>query len=184
MVIARHEFFTSMLVYKLADACFTALLLMFFAVMFVILTRITGIPTAKTPPITPHARAQATLGILHHGFGQPSAAISSACRNGQRPVVCLGRNAQGEAEKQRGGAWYSIYGAGGGRRDAPYSISLLAACSTPVPADDGPAFGPFHSGRHAGRPDDGAGPGGLMVAVGRWRVKLSAVPFHFWCPQH
>ena len=69
--VVRHELFTGMLVYDAFTLYFRGLL-MFFAVLFVVLTRLSGIPDREDAAI----------------FTRWCSARSSACASWPRPIIC------------------------------------------------------------------------------------------------
>ena len=105
--VARHEFFTGMLVYDSLTLYFRCLLMFFAADVRVILTRITGIPDREDAPEFYTLVLGATLGMCimvsanHLLIDFPSASPEMAQRE---PSVCLGRNARraaGRAAEKR-----------------------------------------------------------------------------------
>ncbi len=178
---ARHEFFTGMLVYDSLTLYFRALL-MFFAVALILLTRISGIPDREDGPDFYTLVLGATLGMCIMASANHLLTIFLGRRDGQRAVVCFGRHAQGAAEEQRSGAEIrSLRRRDRGHHALWHQPAGRRARLLPF-ADDGRPFGRADSFG----PRSAAGAmvlvlGGLMVMVGL-AFKLSAVPFHFWCP--
>ncbi|HEX3999505.1 MAG TPA: NADH-quinone oxidoreductase subunit N [Pirellulales bacterium] len=178
--VVRHEFFTGMLVYDSLALYFRALL-MFFAVLFVLLTRLTGIPDREDAPDFYVLMLGATLGMCLMVTANHLLTIFLGVEMASVPSYALAGMLKGRRKSSEAALKYSVYGAGAAGIML-YGISLLAgvlgSCHLPTMANQLAAM--VQSG-HLGDSAMVLVLGGLMVMVGL-AFKLSAVPFHFWCP--
>lgn len=178
--VARHELFTGMLVYDSFTLFFRGLL-MFFAVVFVVLTRLSGIPDREDAPDFYSLVLGATLGMCIMASANHMLTIFLGVEMASVPSYALAGMLKGRRKSSEAALKYSIYGAGTAGIML-YGISLLAgvlgSCHLPTMANQLAVF------IEAGTIGDRTMVlvlGGLMVMVGL-AFKLSAVPFHFWCP--
>ncbi len=178
--IVRHELFTGMLVYDSFTLFFRSLL-MFFAVAFIVLTRLSGIPDREDAPDFYSLVLGATLGMCIMASANHLLTIFLGVEMASVPSYALAGMLKGRRKSSEAALKYSVYGAGTAGIML-YGISLLAgvlgSCHLPTMANQLAAF------IEAGTIGDRAMVlvlGGLMVMVGL-AFKLSAVPFHFWCP--
>jgi NADH-quinone oxidoreductase subunit N len=178
--VVRHEFFTGMLVYDPLALYFRGLL-MFFAVMFVLLTRLTGIPDREDAPDFYTLLLGATLGMCIMATANHLLTIFLGVEMASVPSYALAGMLKGRRKSSEAALKYSVYGAGAAGIML-YGISLLAgvlgSCHLPTMANQLALM--IQSG-HLGDRTMVLVLGGLMVMVGL-AFKLSAVPFHFWCP--
>jgi NADH-quinone oxidoreductase subunit N len=176
----RHELFTGMLAYDSFTLFFRGLL-MFFAVVFVILTRLTGIPDREDAPDFYSLVLGATLGMCIMASANHLLTIFLGVEMASVPSYALAGMLKGRRKSSEAALKYSIYGAGTAGVML-YGISLLAgvlgSCHLPSMATQLATFGQSHA---IGDREMVLVLGGLMVMVGL-AFKLSAVPFHFWCP--
>lgn len=177
--IQRRELFTGMLAYDSLTVFFRSILTGF-AALFCIFTFLSGIPDQEDGPDFYSLVLGATVGmcvmasanhLLMAFMGVEMASVPSYVLAG----LLKGRRKSGEAALK-----YAVYGAGAAGVML-YGISLLAGALGTVhipsialrlaemPAAD---FAERHTVLTMG---------GLFVMVGL-AFKLSAVPFHFWCP--
>jgi NADH-quinone oxidoreductase subunit N len=178
--VVRHEFFTGMLVYDPLAIYFRALL-MFFAVAFVLLTRLTGIPDREDAPDFYTLLLGATLGLCIMATANHLLTIFLGVEMASVPSYALAGMLKGRRKSSEAALKYSVYGAGAAGVML-YGISLLAgvlgSCHLPTMANQLAQM--IQSGQLGDRTMVLV-LGGLMVMVGL-AFKLSAVPFHFWCP--
>jgi NADH-quinone oxidoreductase subunit N len=183
--IQRQEIFTGMLVYDGMTAFFR-LFLLAFAFWFIILVRMTGLADARDGQDFYTLLLGSTLGmclmasanhLMMVFLGVEMASVPSYVLAG----IIKGRRRAGEAALK-----YAVYGAGAAGVML-YGISLLAGLlgtahlptiATRLVAMDIPAM--VASGQQTGTLMVLA-LAALMIMVGL-AFKLSAVPFHFWCP--
>jgi NADH-quinone oxidoreductase subunit N len=178
--VVRHELFTGMLAYDSFTLFFRGLL-MFFAVVFVVLTRLTGIPDREDAPDFYSLVLGATLGMCIMASANHMLTIFLGVEMASVPSYALAGMLKGRRKSSEAALKYSIYGAGTAGVML-YGISLLAgvlgSCHLPTMANQLALFGQNHT---IGDREMVLVLGGLMVMVGL-AFKLSAVPFHFWCP--
>ncbi len=91
---ARMEIFTGMLVYD-GFTVFMRGVLLLFLVLFIVFTKLSGVPDREDGPDVYVLVLGATLGFLPDGRGQSPADGVPGGGDGQRAVVRLGRPAQG-----------------------------------------------------------------------------------------
>jgi NADH-quinone oxidoreductase subunit N len=178
--VVRHELFTGMLVYDSFTLFFRGLL-MFFAVVFVVLTRLSGIPDREDAPDFYSLVLGATLGMCIMASANHLLTIFLGVEMASVPSYALAGMLKGRRKSSEAALKYSIYGAGTAGIML-YGISLLAgvlgSCHLPTMANHLALFLENHT---IGDRTMVLVLGGLMVMVGL-AFKLSAVPFHFWCP--
>ena len=178
--VARHELFTGMLVYDSFTLYFRGLL-MFFAVVFVVLTRLSGIPDREDAPDFYSLVLGAILGMCIMASANHLLTIFLGVEMASVPSYALAGMLKGRRKSSEAALKYSIYGAGTAGIML-YGISLLAgvlgSCHLPTMANQ---LAAFIEGGTIGDRTMVLVLGGLMVMVGL-AFKLSAVPFHFWCP--
>jgi NADH-quinone oxidoreductase subunit N len=173
---ARTEIFTGLLVYDSFTVFFRSLLV-FFAALFVILTRISGIPDEEDAADFYTLVLGAVLGMCLMVSANHLLMIFLAVEMASVPSYVLAGMLKGRRKSSEAALKYSIYGAGAAGVML-YGTSLIAGMT-----------GSAHLPTIARRLAEGAGAeaplvlllGGLMIMVGL-AFKLSAVPFHFWCP--
>lgn len=174
------EFFTGMLVYDNLTVFFRALLLLF-VVLFLLFTRLTGVPDRETGPDFYTLLLGATLGMCLMASANHLLMVFLGVEMASVPSYALAGLLKGRRQSSEAALKYAVFGAGAAGVML-YGISLLAGAL-------GTAHIPTLAVQLAERLGDGslsaASPvlvlGGLMIAVGL-AFKLSAVPFHFWCP--
>ena len=178
--IERHEIFSGMLVYDAFTIYFRALLL-FFGVLFVVFTQLSGIPDREDAPDFYSLVMGATLGMCIMASANHVLTIFLGVEMASVPSYALSGMLKGRRKSSEAALKYAVYGAGAAGIML-YGLSLLAgslgSCHLPTMAAqlaDGLQAGTLGS-RYVV-----LALGGLMVGVGLC-FKLSAVPFHFWCP--
>jgi len=179
------ELFTGLLVYDSFTVYFRTLLF-FFAVLFAIFTRISGVPDEDAAPDVYALVLGATLGMCIMASANHMLMVFLGVEMASVPSYALAGLIKGRRKSSEAALKYAVYGAGAAGIML-YGISLLAG-----------VLGSVHIPTMAVRLaellqpanlEHGIGAdthmvlalGGLMVLVGV-AFKLSAVPFHFWCP--
>jgi NADH-quinone oxidoreductase subunit N len=171
--------FDGMLVYDEMTVFFRGVL-MLFAVLFVIMTRLTGIPDREDGPDFYTLVLGGLLGMCIMASANHMMTVFLGIEMASVPSYALAGMLKGRRKSSEAALKYSIYGAGAAGVML-YGISLLCG-----------ALGSAHLPTMAAQlaalsPEAWADRqtvliiGGLMVSVGL-AFKLSAVPFHFWCP--
>ena len=178
--VERHEIFTGMLVYDNFTVFFRGVLLLF-GVLFIVFTRISGIPDRDDAADFYTLSLGATLGMMLMASANHLLIIFLGVEMASVPSYVLAGMLKGRRRSSEAALKYSVYGAGAAGVML-YGISLLAG-----------VLGSCHLPTMALRLSTLTAPGtidpnymvlvlgGLMVMVGL-AFKLSAVPFHFWCP--
>lgn len=177
--VTRMEIFTGMLVYDTFSVYVRSVLLAF-AILFIALTRLTGIPDLEDGPDIYSLVLGATLGMCLMASANHLLTIFLAVEMASVPSYVLAGLMKGRRKASEAALKYSIYGAGAAGVML-YGISLLGGllntCHLPTMAAELAARLPGMSGSEVMV----LVLAGLMVSVGL-AFKLSAVPFHFWCP--
>jgi len=178
--IGREEIFTGLLVYDRFTIYFRAFLLLF-AILFILLTRLSGIPDREDSPDFYSLVLGGILGMCLMASANHLLMIFLAVEMASVPSYALAGMLKGRRESSEAALKYVIYGAGAAGIML-YGISLLAgllgSCHLPTMAWQLSHL--IESGTMQDRYMVLV-LAGLMVAVGL-AFKLSAVPFHFWCP--
>lgn len=189
---APVEIFTGMLVVDSFTLFFRALLLLF-AILFIIFTCVSGITDRNDAPDFYTLVLGATFGMLLMTSANHLLIIFLAVEMASVPSYALAGMLKGRRRSSEAALKYSVYGAGAAGVML-YGISLLAgvlgSCHLPTMAQRlAGMMDPAHAAVAGSIAAAGVSDpnwvvlvlGGLMVAVGL-AFKLSAVPFHFWCP--
>ena len=180
-----QELFTGMLVYDSLTASMRVFLLAF-AVLFVVLARLTGIADREDGQDFYTLALGATLGMCIMASANHLLTIFLGIEMASVPSYVLAGIVKGRRRSSEAALKYAVYGAGTAGVML-YGISLLAG-----------VLGSVHLPTMAGKLAAMDLPamlasgderltvmvlalGGLMMGVGL-AFKLSAVPFHFWCP--
>ena len=177
----RRELFTGLLVYDSLTAYLRLLLLLGFLALYIVFTRVSGIPDREDGADFYTLVLGATLGMCLMASANHLLMLFMAVEMASVPSYALAGLLKGRKASSEAALKYAVYGAGAAGIML-YGLSLLAGtlgtCHLPSMAAELARAG------HAG----GAGGSvmvlslaGLMLAVGL-AFKLSAVPFHFWCP--
>lgn len=175
----RTELFTGLLVYDKLTVFFRSVLLVF-AALFLLFTRLSGIPDREDSPDFYTLVLGATLGMCIMASANHLLMAFLGVEMASVPSYALAGILKGRRQSSEAALKYCIYGAGAAGVML-YGISLLAgslgSCHLPTMAQ-----------LLAVMPAEALAErqtvlmlGGLMVSVGL-AFKLSAFPFHFWCP--
>jgi NADH-quinone oxidoreductase subunit N len=178
--VTRMEIFTGMLVYDTFSVYVRSLLLAF-AVLLVIFTKITGIPDREDSPDIYSLFFGATIGMCLMASANHLITVFMAVEMASVPSYVLAGILKGRRVASEAALKYSIYGAGAAGVML-YGISLLAGLLNTAHL---PTIGLQLAEKFAHPVPSGElmvlTLAGLMISVGL-AFKLSAVPFHFWCP--
>ena len=176
----RQELFGGLLVFDSLTA-YIRFLLAGFLVLYILLTKVSGIPDREDGADFYVLVLGATLGMCLMASANHLLMVFMAIEMASVPSYALAGFLKGRKASSEAALKYAVYGAGAAGIML-YGISLL-----------GGVLGTFHLpsmaaeiGELVGGGGDGGEVtvlviGGLMLAVGL-AFKLSAVPFHFWCP--
>jgi NADH-quinone oxidoreductase subunit N len=178
--IVRSEIFTGLLVYD-GFTVFIRAVLLLFALLFVVFTVFSGIPDREDAPDFYSLVLGGTLGMCLMASANHLLMIFLAVEMASVPSYVLAGILKGRRQSSEAALKYVVYGAGAAGVML-YGISLLAGVL-------GSCHLPTMAAELAERlRNDTLGDramvlvlGGLMVGVGL-AFKLSAFPFHFWCP--
>ena len=179
------ELFTGLLVYDSFTIYFRTLLL-FFAVLFALFTRISGVPDRVAAPDIYSLVLGATLGMCIMASANHLLMIFLGVEMASVPSYALAGMLKGRRKSSEAALKYAVYGAGTAGIML-YGISLLAGVlgSVHLPTMAvrlAELLQPANLEQHIGYDTHMVlALGGLMLLVGI-AFKLSAVPFHFWCP--
>ena len=175
----RYELFTGMLVYD-SFAVYVRALLILFAALFAIFTRISGIPDKADNADFYCLILGATIGMCLMASANHLLVVFLAVEMASVPSYALAATLKGRREASEAALKYAVYGAGAAGVML-YGISLIAGLLNTL-------HFPTLATQLAVELPNMAGPqkmvlalSALMIAVGL-AFKLSAVPFHFWCP--
>ncbi len=175
-----YELFTGMLVYDSLTIYMRGILLLF-AVMFIVFTRLSGIPDKEDGADIYSLVLGATLGMCLMASANHLLMVFMALEMASVPSYVLAGLMKGRRVGSEAALKYSVYGAGAAGVML-YGISLVAGVLNTVHL---PTMATVLGSRiAAGLPGEEQmvlALGGLMIGVGL-AFKLSAVPFHFWCP--
>jgi len=175
----RMEIFTGMLVYD-SFSIFMRTLLLVFAVLFVVFTKLSGIPDREDGPDIYTWGLGAILGMCLMVSANHLIMVLMAVEMASVPSYALAGLIKGSRRASEAALKYAVYGAGAAGVML-YGISLIAGLSNS-------AHLPTIAAELAERLPEMSHDermvlivGGLLMMVGL-AFKLSAVPFHFWCP--
>ena len=181
-VPAREELFGGLLVFDSLTA-YVRLLLAGFLAIYIPFTKSSGIPDHEDGADFYTLVLGATLGMCLMASANHLLMVFMAVEMASVPSYALAGMLKGRKASSEAALKYAVYGAGAAGIML-YGISLLGGLL-------GTCHLPSMATELAGIVDSGAGAasgsvmvlalGGLMLAVGL-AFKLSAVPFHFWCP--
>ncbi len=177
--VTRMEIFTGMLVYDTFSVYVRSLLLAF-AVLLVIFTKLTGIPDREDAPDIYSLFFGATIGMCLMTSANHLLTVFLSVEMASVPSYVLAGILKGRRQASEAALKYSVYGAGAAGVML-YGISLIAgllntAHLPTIAAQLAERYSHMSSGEVMV-----LALGGLMISVGL-AFKLSAVPFHFWCP--
>ncbi|MCX7405405.1 MAG: NADH-quinone oxidoreductase subunit N [Planctomycetia bacterium] len=177
-ISSRQEIFTGLLVFDSLTA-YLRLLLAGFLVLYILFTKVSGIPDHEDGADFYTLVLGAAIGMCLMVSANHLLMLFMAVEMASVPSYALAGLLKGRKTSSEAAIKYAVYGAGSAGVML-YGISLLAGvlgtCHFPSMSAE--------LARIAGAGGDGSMVlvlGGLMVAVGL-AFKLSAVPFHFWCP--
>lgn len=177
--VTRMEIFTGMLVYDTFSVYVRSLLLAF-AVLFVIFTKLSGIPDKEDGPDIYTLALGATLGMCLMATANHLLMVFMALEMASVPSYVLAGILKGRRVASEAALKYSVYGAGAAGVML-YGISLLGGLLNTAHL---PTMALVLADKYAGMSGGELMVltlGALMTSVGL-AFKLSAVPFHFWCP--
>jgi NADH-quinone oxidoreductase subunit N len=182
--VARQPIFTGMLVYDSLTIYFRIVLLLF-TVLFVIFTRISGIPDREAGPDFYTLVLGAIIGMCIMASANHMLMVFMGVEMASVPSYVLSGALKGRRQSSEAALKYAVYGAGAAGIML-YGISLLGGIlgSVHLPTMTIRLAELIRSTGTGSLPADTAmvlALGGLMVMVGL-SFKLAAVPFHFWCP--
>jgi NADH-quinone oxidoreductase subunit N len=182
---ARQELFSGMLVYD-SMTVFFRLFLLAFAFLFILLVRMTGLADRQDGQDFYTLLLGSTLGMCLMASANHLMTVFLAVEMASVPSYVMAGILKGRRRASEASLKYAVYGAGAAGVML-YGISLLAGLT-------GSAHLPSIAAKLAAMDipnmiSTGSGGGtlmvlvlaGLMIMVGL-AFKLSAVPFHFWCP--
>ena len=178
--VTRMEIFTGMLVYDTFSVFIRSVLLVFL-VLFVMFTRLSGIPDHDDGPDIYTLIFGATLGMCLMASANHLLTVFLAVEMASVPSYVLAGLLKGRRVASEAALKYSVYGAGAAGVML-YGISLVAGLLNTAHL---PTLASELADKFSGPVPSGEvmvlALGGLLIAVGL-AFKLSAVPFHFWCP--
>jgi NADH-quinone oxidoreductase subunit N len=179
---ARQELFTGMLVYD----GFTVLLravLTGFMVLFLLFTRLTQVPDEAERADVYTLAFGATVGMCLMASANHMLTVFLAVEMASVPSYVLAGMLKGQRKSSEAALKYAVYGAGAAGVML-YGISLIAGVLNTLHLPTMAVELSKLIELPQGMGNDAAmvlALGGLMLGVGL-AFKLSAVPFHFWCP--
>jgi NADH-quinone oxidoreductase subunit N len=180
--VTRMEIFTGMLVYD-TFSVYVRSLLFSFAILFVIFTKLSGIPDKEDGPDIYSLFFGATIGMCLMASANHLLTVFMAVEMASVPSYVLAGILKGRRVSSEAALKYSIYGAGTAGVML-YGISLIAGLLNSAHL---PTIAAELAVKFSHPSEVPAGEimvlalAALMVSVGL-AFKLSAVPFHFWCP--
>lgn len=177
---SRVELFSGLLIFDSFTA-YIRLILAAFLVLYIVFTKVSGIPDREDGADFYTLVLGATLGMCLMASANHLLMVFLAVEMASVPSYALAGILKGRRAASEAALKYAVYGAGAAGIML-YGISLLAGvlgtCHVPSMAVE------LAKVVQAGGPSGSLTVlclGGLMLAVGL-AFKLSAVPFHFWCP--
>jgi NADH-quinone oxidoreductase subunit N len=182
--VGRMEIFTGMLVYDTFTVFMRAILLLF-VLLFVIFTRITGIPDTEDGADVYTLVLGATVGMCLMASANHLLTVFLAVEMASVPSYALVGLMKGRRKASEAALKYAIYGAGAAGVML-YGISLIAGVTNTVHL---PSLAVRLAELDLGQMiADGQSQTVMVLAIGTLMFtvglafKLSAFPFHFWCP--
>lgn len=173
------ELFTGMLLFDAFTVYFRSVLLIF-AVLFLVMTRLSGIPDSEDGADFYTLILGATLGMCIMASANHLLMIFLGVEMASVPSYALAGILKGRRQSSEAALKYSVFGAGTAGVML-YGISLLAGATGSAHLPTIVSQLTSMSAEAFGQREAVLMLGGLMLAVGL-AFKLSAVPFHFWCP--
>jgi NADH-quinone oxidoreductase subunit N len=175
----RLEFFTGMLVYD-SFTVFMRSVLLVFLVLFVIFTKLSGVPDREDGQDVYTLVFGSLLGMCLMASANHLMMVFLAVEMASVPSYALAGLMKSRRLASEASLKYAVYGAGAAGVML-YGISLVAGITNTARL---PAIASTLADRlptMSGDEQTVLVLGGLMIMVGL-AFKLSAVPFHFWCP--
>lgn len=181
--IERTEIFTGMLVYD-GLTVFIRGILLFFLVLFLLFTKLSGIPDQEDAPDIYTLVFGSTLGMCLMASANHLMMVFMAVEMASVPSYALAGMLKGRRQASEAALKYSIYGAGAAGVML-YGLSLVAGmlntAHLPTLAIKLSELLPELTASGESGQLLVLAIGGLLISAGL-AFKLSAVPFHFWCP--
>ena len=177
--VSRMEIFTGMLVYDKFSVFIRAILLLFL-VLFTVFTKLSGIPDKEDGPDIYSLVFGSTIGLCLMASSNHLLMIFMAVEMASVPSYVMAGMLKGRREASEAALKYAVYGAGAAGVML-YGISLVAGILGTVHLPTMTAQLAANAATFSGGESMVLGLGGLMIMVGL-AFKLSAFPFHFWCP--
>jgi len=179
--VTRMEIFTGMLVYDTFSVYVRSILLAF-AVLFVIFTRLTGVPDREDAADIYSLVLGATIGMCMMASANHLLTVFLGVEMASVPSYVLAGLVKGRRNASEAALKYSVYGAGAAGVML-YGISLIAGLlnTAHIPTIASLLAEKFSGPMPPPQEITVLALGGLLISVGL-AFKLSAVPFHFWCP--
>lgn len=176
----RQELFGGLLVFDSFTA-FLRLILAGFLVLYVVLTKLSGIPDREDGADFYVLVLGSSLGMCLMASANHLLTVFMAVEMASVPSYALAGMLKGRPASSEAALKYAVYGAGTAGVML-YGISLIAGVlgTLQLPAMPGELSRVLSAGGTSGSAMVLC-LGGLMLMVGL-AFKLSAVPFHFWCP--
>lgn len=181
--IPREELFTGMLVYD-SVTVYLRLFLMGFAVLFVILSSLTGIADRNDGQDYYSLVFGATIGMCIMASSNHLLSLFLGVEMASVPSYVLSGIVKGRRRSSEAALKYAVYGAGAAGvmlYGASLLAGLLGTAHIPTMAQRLVEFDVASKLADRELSVMVLALGGLMLGVGL-AFKLSAVPFHFWCP--
>ncbi|HMP05037.1 MAG TPA: NADH-quinone oxidoreductase subunit N [Lacipirellulaceae bacterium] len=181
--IERQEIFTRMVVYD-SMTVFMRLFLAGFAVLFVILSRLTGIADRDDGQDYYALVFGATVGMCLMASANHLLTVFLGVEMASVPSFVLAGIIKGRRRSSEAALKYAVYGAGAAGimlYGTSLAAGLLGSAHIPTMAQRLIEFDLPTKAAAGDLSVLGLALGGLMIGVGL-AFKLSAVPFHFWCP--
>jgi len=177
--VSRVEIFTGMLVYD-GFTVFIRSILLIFVILFIVFTKLSGIPDKEDGADIYSLVLGATVGMCIMASANHLLMVFLGVEMASVPSYALAATLKGRRVSSEAALKYAIYGAGAAGVML-YGISLIAGS---VNALHLPTVALQLAEQLPGMDSSQVmilALGGLLVGVGL-AFKLSAVPFHFWCP--
>ena len=179
MGIARQELFTGMLVYD-GFTVYIRTILLLFALLFALFTRLSGLPDRNDGADIYTLVLGSTLGMCLMASANHLLIVFLGVEMASVPSYALAAMMKGRRQGSEAALKYAVYGAGAAGVML-YGISLIAGTLNTLHL-------PTLALQLAERLGDLSSEQTMVLAMGALFLgvglafKLSAVPFHFWCP--
>jgi NADH:ubiquinone oxidoreductase subunit 2 (subunit N) len=179
MGIARQELFTGMLVYD-GFTVYLRTILLLFALLFAFFTRLSGLPDRNDGADIYTLVLGSTLGMCLMASANHLLIVFLGVEMASVPSYALAAMMKGRRQGSEAALKYSVYGAGAAGVML-YGISLIAGTLNTLHLPTLALQLAERLGDLSSEQTMVLAMGGLFLGVGL-AFKLSAVPFHFWCP--